>query len=139
MAQTKTTILVVEDEASLAEMLSFILEEAGYAVLRAINGREGLQKLAEQVKSSGGKGGVDLILSDVMMPRMNGLEMCRQIQADTHFRDIPIILISAKSAGYAREGGEDSSSGCQYAAFIEKPFNLDILLRTIKQVLNKHV
>jgi two-component system phosphate regulon response regulator PhoB len=138
MAQTKTTILVVEDEASLAEMLSFILEQAGYAILRAANGREGLQKLAEQVKASSGKGGVDLILSDVMMPRMNGLEMCRQIQADTRFRDIPIILISAKSAGYARDGGEDSS-GCQYAAFIEKPFNLDILLRTIKQVLNKHV
>ncbi len=116
------TILVIDDEVILAEMLQALLEDEGYQVVTARNGREGLERLAEHHP--------DLILCDVMMPLLDGRELCRQVQARPEYGSMPIILMSAASAA----AGLDD---CQYAAFLSKPFDLDDLLNTINNLLGQ--
>ena len=116
------TILVIDDEVILAEMLQALLEDEGYQVLTARNGREGLERLAEHHP--------DLILCDVMMPLLDGRELCREVQARPEYDSVPIILMSAASAA----GRLDD---CRYAAFLSKPFDLDVLLDTINTLLGR--
>ncbi len=116
------TILVIDDEVILAEMLQALLEDEGYRVITAGNGREGLERLAEQPP--------DLILCDVMMPLLDGRELCREVQAHPNYGAVPIILMSAASAAAELDD-------CQYAAFLSKPFDLDDLLNTINNLLGQ--
>ena len=81
------TILIVEDEHSIAEMLAAILEEVDYQVVIAGNGQEALTRLETTSP--------DLILSDIMMPIMDGRTLCRKLQAHPIYRLIPIVLMSA--------------------------------------------
>jgi len=114
------TILVVDDETAILELVQTILEDAGYAVIGATNGREGLVALEKQT--------VDLVVSDVMMPVMGGLDLCIAMQ-QPRYRNIPLVLVSA--AGTPRPKGT-----CQYAAFVAKPFDYDYLVTTIAQLLH---
>ncbi len=115
-----TTILVVEDERAIADLLSIILADEGYRVVVARNGREGLARVVE--------GWPDVILSDIMMPVLNGLLMCRSLQDDLAYRTIPLVFMSAAPLPpMARE--------CHYAAFLAKPFSLAAVLDTIARVL----
>jgi CheY-like chemotaxis protein len=116
-----TTILVVDDEPSIAEMVQAILEDEGYEVVTAGNGQEALARL--------GKVRPHLVLCDVMMPGMDGRALCRALQADPHYRSIPVVLMSAALPGL----GESSI----YAAFLSKPFDLTTLIDTIVMVLNR--
>jgi len=114
------TILVVEDEQVIAEILSVVLQEEGYRVVMAGNGKEGLARLAETHP--------DLVLCDVMMPVVDGRDMVRAMSADPDYRSIPVVMMSAahlppRAADYS------------YAAFIRKPFDLDYLVSTIEHVL----
>jgi CheY-like chemotaxis protein len=115
------TILVVDDEHIIASMLQDLFEEAGYQVVTARTGREGLQRLAEV--------GPDLILSDVMMPDLDGRALCQAIRADATYRAIPIVLMTAVPEYI-------SPADCDYTALIPKPFDLESLLITITQALN---
>jgi CheY-like chemotaxis protein len=112
-------ILVVEDELAIATMIQEILEDEGYRVRTASNGQEGWQQVAEAAP--------DLVLSDVMMPVMDGLTLCRQLHTAAATRHIPVILMSA-----AR--GVDID-GSPHVAFVPKPFLITLLLDTIAQVL----
>ncbi len=112
-------ILVVEDELAIATMIQEILEDEGYRVRTASNGQEGWQQVAEAAP--------DLVLSDVMMPVMDGLTLCRQLHTAAATRHIPVILMSA-----AR--GVDID-GSPHVAFVPKPFPITLLLDTIAQVL----
>lgn len=80
-------ILLVEDEPGLAKLMTFMLEDEGFEVMVAANGREGLKLLAQQRP--------ELIITDFMMPEMNGAELIRSIRADAAFDAIPILLMSA--------------------------------------------
>lgn len=102
------TILVVDDEFFNAEVLAFMLENEGYRVLCASNGRDGLQTL-RQVP-------VDLVVVDLMMPIMDGAEMAQAMRADGNLTSIPILMTSALSEAAARSifDGFDS--------FLQKPF-----------------
>lgn len=111
-----TLILVVEDEAAIADVVRDVLEDEGYSVRWAGNGRDGLAAVAEQPPQ--------LVLSDIMMPVLDGRAMCRAIQSDPRYRHIPIVLMSAAALDVAADT-------CRYAAFVRKPFDLDRLLGTV--------
>ncbi len=115
-----TQILVVDDDFAIVEMLTFALESEGYHVITASNGREGLAQLAH-VPS--------LVLCDVMMPVMSGLEMCREMQMNPRYRSIPVLLMSAV-IHYV------SKVECHYTSIISKPFDLDALLSIVQRSIN---
>lgn len=114
------TILVIDDEPAIVDILSAILEDEGYNVLTANNGYEGLVLIAEMLP--------DLIMCDVMMPLLDGPDMCRTLQTNSEHALIPVILMSA-----VRDAG--SKADCNYAAFVPKPFDLDGILSTIARFL----
>jgi CheY-like chemotaxis protein len=114
------TILVVDDEGSVADVLSAILTDEGYRVVTAENGREGLARVAESHP--------DLVLSDVMMPLLDGRELCRAIKSDPVHSAIPVVLMSAVADKVV-------GSDCNYNAFIHKPFDLNTLLDLIARLL----
>jgi two-component system alkaline phosphatase synthesis response regulator PhoP len=115
------TILIVEDERVIAEILSAVLEDEGYRVVIANNGRQGLDRLAE--------GRPDLVLCDVMMPGLDGRDLARAMSADLKYRSIPLIMMSAAHMPtYKRD--------FPYTAFLSKPFDMDQLVDTVAKALN---
>ncbi len=119
-----TTILVVEDEPLIALALEAALEDAGYGVITAANGRQGLERLAEAPRP-------DLVLTDMMMPVMGGAEMLAAMAADPHLRTIPVIVLSSlpETAVRARANGA--------AAILRKPYTADEVLAAIGRVLGE--
>jgi len=114
------TILIVEDETLLAELLGDVFAAEGYNIVLAADGRQGLIQVAETRP--------DLVLSDIMMPGMDGLTMCRTMQANPAYRSIPVVLMSAAPLRVSQEE-------CIYEAVIGKPFDLDVLLEVVNGVL----
>lgn len=117
----KATIVVVDDEPFIVEALVYVLEDEGYQVFSAKNGRAALALVAE-VKPA-------LVISDFMMPVMSGLELAEAMKADPALRAIPIILASAVHARQARERGE------LFAAIFEKPYRLAQLLNMVSTLM----
>ena len=111
-----TTILVVDDEHSIVEFLATFLQEEGYQVVTAHNGEEGLDGLAVTRPA--------VVLCDVMMPVLDGREMCRRMQANPKYRSIPFVFMSAVSRA-------SNFSECNYAALLPKPFDLDEVLAIV--------
>jgi two-component system sensor histidine kinase/response regulator len=112
------TVLVIDDEDVLLEMIATLIEEAGHRALTATNGAEALDLLHMEKEPPA------LIVSDVMMPRLNGIELARVIKNDAKLRYVPVILMSA--AG--RPSHENSADD-----FLHKPFDLDVLESLIQQ------
>lgn len=116
----KTKVLVIEDDRSLAEVLSYNLNVAGYEVLLATDGQDGL--LRAQTKSP------DMILLDLMLPVVDGLDVCRRLRAGAATKDVPIIMLTAK--------GEESDEliGFSLGAddYVTKPFSVKVLLERMK-------
>ena len=117
------TVLVVEDEFGIAELLDALLTEEGYQVVTALNGRDGLDLLAREQPV--------LVLSDYMMPVMDGAAMLARIRADPALQGIPVVMMSSmpEAAVAQRCAG--------YAAFLRKPFKLFELLDVVGRVLGK--
>ena len=115
------TVLVVDDELGAIEVVAAALEDEGYHVLSAANGRHGLEKLAEAQ--------VDLAVIDFMMPLMDGAALGRAMKEDASLRNIPIIMMSAVGESLVRE----RFSG--YTAFLRKPFRIAALIDTVRRVL----
>lgn len=115
------TILVVEDEFGIADVLTSVLEDEGYRVYAAGNGRRGLERLAE-VKP-------DLVVLDFMMPLMDGAAMGQAMRADPAHAPVPIVMISSVPEAVVRARFDG------YAAFLRKPFRiptfLDLVVRTL--------
>ncbi len=109
------TVLVIDDEEMILDMLRDVLELEGYTVLLATNGQVGLARAREAVP--------DLILTDVMMPVMDGHELCHQVRADPRTAKIPVI---GMSAAY-RPQADDA-----FDAIIAKPFDIPPLLTLIR-------
>src|SRR5689334_23169154 len=106
------TILIVEDEFAIADMLSALLEDEGYHVVLASNGREGLARLADS------KTHVDLVLCDVMMPILDGRELRKTMKSDPGLMNIPIVLMSAAEESSTSRNGVTGP-------FLRKPFDLE--------------
>lgn len=122
MAQT--TILVVDDEKEIAELVEIYLVSDGYRVLKAKNAQEGLDILEKEE--------VHLVLLDIMMPGMNGLEMCEQIRRT---RNIPIIMLSAKSTDLDKIRGLGTGAD----DYVTKPFNPLELTARVKSQLRRYM
>ena len=116
------TVLVVDDEFGTVEVLLAALEDAGYRVLTAANGRRALERLAENRP--------DLVVSDFMMPLMDGAELVRTMHSNPNYRDIPVIMMSAAPETALRRHLQE------YEAFLRKPFRLPVLLGLIESLLN---
>jgi len=120
-----STLLVVEDELSVSSLLCLLLEDEGYKVLVAADGRQAL----EAVRASK----IDLILTDIMMPHLKGTEMLSIIQTDPDYKPfsrIPVIIMSSHLP-------MDQLVGYNYVALLSKPFDIDFVLNTVKQALDK--
>jgi two-component system response regulator VicR len=115
-----TTILVADDEFLIADVLAFALEDEGYTVLTASNGRKALEALDAQP--------VDLVITDFMMPVMNGLELATAIRARNN-GPMPIILMSGAQAEIAR-GRADL-----FTAVFDKPFLIDLVVAKVKALI----
>jgi len=115
-------ILIAEDELSIATLLRDILEDEGYAVVLAQNGQEALDILRTTRPA--------LVMTDVMMPILNGFALCRAMQADPAYQAIPVIVMSAITDSSAAEG-------CRASGFLKKPFNLQNIVDTITNVLGQ--
>jgi CheY-like chemotaxis protein len=115
------TVLVIDDEFGISEVLTEILGDAGYQVLTAIHGRQALERIAETRP--------DVILLDFMMPVLNGAETLAALAADPAYRDIPVVLMSSLPEASIAE----QASG--YSAFLRKPFRVAIVLEAIARLL----
>jgi DNA-binding response OmpR family regulator len=120
----RKTVLYIEDEPELIQLVSLILERAGYKPIGAIGGREGLE-MAQRVKP-------DLVLLDLVLPDLNGWDVYRRLKSDAVLRDIPIVVVSVMHEWMAEIGNRqmDQISGC-----VLKPFLPRELLETINRTL----
>lgn len=116
------TILIVDDEKPLREFLATAFEQDGHHVLEAWHGRHALNVIAGQLRRP------DLVVSDVMMPLMGGLELCEALRADPATADMPIVLMSAARIDNTRDIRAD--------AIIGKPFDLDALDVLVRKLLS---
>lgn len=119
------TILVIEDEAHILELLRYNLEAQGYNVILSENGNDGLEKCIESSP--------DLVLLDLMLPDIDGLDVCKSIKRNEQLKSIPIIMLTAKSEEF------DKVLGLELGAddYITKPFSIRELLARIKVVLRR--
>ncbi|GCE16282.1 response regulator [Dictyobacter kobayashii] len=115
-----STILVVDDEVSIIEVLRDVLIDEGYEVMTASNGKEGLACL-EKTRP-------DLVLCDVMMPVIDGRELCRRMTANPHLRSIPLIFMTAVHKAF-------NQIDCHYVAVIAKPFDIDEVLDIVARFI----
>lgn len=118
------TILVVDDEQEIAELVEIYLSNDGFDVLKAYDGEEGLRMLQEHPE-------IKVIILDVMMPKMDGLEMCRRIRKTSN---IPIIMLSAKTADMDKILG----FGTGVDDYVTKPFNPLELTARVKSQLKRY-
>ena len=118
-------ILVVDDESDLVVMISKALRYKGYEVITANDGQEGLDKAKTQKP--------DLIILDLMLPRINGYKVCGLLKKDTRYAKIPIILFTA------RANAEDIELGKKIGAdaYITKPYERDALLSKIEELIKE--
>lgn len=117
------TILAVDDSASMRQMVTFTLTEAGYEVIEAADGQEAFNK----AKASR----FDLILSDVNMPIMDGIELVKNLRALPDYKFTPILMLTTESAGDKKLQGKKAGA----TGWLVKPFNPDQLLATIRKVI----
>ncbi|MCI9401615.1 MAG: response regulator transcription factor [Lachnospiraceae bacterium] len=117
-----TTILIVEDEEKIGRFLELELRHEGYQVLKAANGREGLEKAQS--------GQADLMVLDVMLPELNGFEVLRRLRKNS---DIPVILLTARDAVMDKVAGLDGGAD----DYMTKPFAIEELLARIRLILKK--
>lgn len=125
MPVPKETILIVDDEVDLLELIEYNLKKAGYNVLKAENGPEGL-RLAR-------KHHPDLILLDIMMPRMTGFEVVAQLREDAELKHVPVLLLTARSDEETEVHGLDVGAD----DFLPKPISTAKLVARIKTALRR--
>ena len=116
-----TTILVVDDEYLIADILGYALEDEGYMVVKASNGQKGLEVLERERPA--------LIITDFMMPVMDGLEFANAVRALPAVNHLPIILISGAQAHLGMERSD------LFDAVLNKPFNIQEILATVRDLL----
>jgi CheY-like chemotaxis protein len=115
------TILVVDDEFGIGELLVALLTDEGHRVLAAVNGRQALERMAEARP--------DLVISDLMMPVMDGAALVRAIRGRPDWHDIPVVLMCALPEETVRDRLDS------YSAFVRKPFRMDEVVALVERLL----
>jgi len=119
-------ILIVEDETDIQELLRFNLMKAGFEISCVDSGEEAIPEMRNYQP--------DLVLLDLMLPGISGLEVCRQVRNDPHLAQIPIIIVSARGEEHDIVTGLDMGA----EDYIVKPFSLKILQARVRRLLNRH-
>ncbi|HCN19542.1 MAG: DNA-binding response regulator [Planctomycetes bacterium RIFCSPHIGHO2_02_FULL_50_42] len=121
----KKDILIIEDEKDLVELIQYNLEKEGFRVAYAYDGEEGLHKAGSKHPA--------LVLLDLMLPRLDGLEVCRRLKQDSKTADIPIIILSVKNSE------ADVVAGLELGVddYITKPFSPRVLISRVRAVLRR--
>ena len=120
---SKKSILVIEDTKSVRQILAAMLVDEGYEVVTAIDGKDGLD-LAKRERP-------DLIILDVMLPEMNGYEVCCRLKFDEEYEHIPVILLTARRKEADRKKAEQTCAD----AYLTKPFEREALVQEIRRLL----
>ena len=118
-------ILVVDDEPTIVRLMEFILARQGHEMLVAVNGEEALEKIQTHKP--------DLVLLDIMMPRIDGYEVARRVRADGETAHLPIIMLSAK----AQEADIRKGMEVGVNEYITKPFSPDQLVHVVSDYLSR--
>lgn len=116
------TIMTVDDSASVRQMVSLTLKDAGYTVIEACDGKDALSKLAGQV---------DLIITDLNMPNMDGIELIRSVRGTAQYKFVPIVMLTTESQASKKQEGKDAGA----TGWIVKPFKPEQLLAVAKKLL----
>ena len=116
-------IMTVDDSASVRQMVSFTLKQAGFDVVEAVDGQDGLNK----IKGSG----VQMVITDLNMPNLDGIGLIRGVRAQPEFKFIPIVMLTTESQIEKKQEGKSAGA----TGWIVKPFNPDQLLAVVKKVL----
>ena len=118
-------ILIVDDEKDIVETLKFMLEASGYTCFCAYNGEDGLRMAKEIIP--------DLMILDVMMPKMNGFKISRLLKFDTKYKNIPILMLTARS----QESDKQICVETGAKEYIKKPFEIEDVLSRVAKDLGK--
>ena len=116
-------ILVVDDEPNVVRTLTFVLKKEGYDVSSAVNGEEAIAKIKESKPS--------LMFLDIMMPKKDGYEVCRELKSDSNLRDIHIVMLSAKG----QETDKEKALSVGANEFMTKPFSPIGVIGRVKELL----
>lgn len=116
------TVMTVDDSASVRQVVSFTLKEAGYQVIEAADGQDALSKL---------KGIVHLVITDLNMPRINGIELVKRLRAMPAYKFVPIVVLTTESQDEKKRQAKAAGA----TGWIVKPFRSQQLLAVVKKVL----
>jgi two-component system phosphate regulon response regulator PhoB len=125
MTADQPTVLIIEDELAQREVLAYNLEADGFRVLRAENGEEGLLLVDEDMP--------DIIVLDWMMPNLSGIEVCRRLKTRTETRNIPIIMLSARSEEVDKVRGLETGAD----DYVVKPYSVIELMARVRTQLRR--
>ncbi len=120
------TILIIDDEADIRDILSYNLKKEGYGILTAENGKHGIEIAKKNIP--------DLILLDIMMPEMDGIEACELLKADNETKDILICFLTARSEDYSQIAGFNAGAD----DYVTKPVKPKLLISRIKAILRRN-
>ncbi|EFI33743.1 response regulator receiver protein [Desulfonatronospira thiodismutans ASO3-1] len=116
------TIMTVDDSSSVRQMVSFTLKDAGYSVVEAADGKDALQKL---------QGQVDMIITDLNMPNMDGIELIKNVRATSGYKFIPIVMLTTESQDEKKQEGKKAGA----SGWIVKPFKPPQILSVVQKLL----
>ncbi len=117
------TILCVDDSSSIRQMVSFTLKSAGYDIIEAVDGQEGVDKAKAKT--------VDLVLTDQNMPRMDGLTLIKTLRTMPAYKSVPILMLTTESSDAMKTQGRAAGA----TGWIVKPFDPQKLMEVVKKVI----
>ncbi len=117
-------VLVIDDEQDIRRLISLILESAGYEVVQAANGLEGLERLEQEQFHA--------LVLDIMMPEMDGWEVCRQVRCRPQSKDLPVLILTVRGQPLDRVIGMEVVHADEY---LTKPFERRVLLETVNRLV----
>lgn len=117
-----TRVLITEDEPNIIESLTFILKRAGYEVSSVLDGEAAVRRLRSDPP--------DIMILDVMLPRMNGFEILKLIKSDPYLKSLPVMILTAKGQAHDRHRAEEIGAD----AFVTKPFSNRDIIDKIRQL-----
>ena len=115
-------VLIVDDEKDIVETISFVLEAQGYRCICAYDGEAGLKKAKDEIP--------DLMVLDVMMPNINGFKISRLLKFDSKYKNIPILMLTARSQKEDKMIGEETGADI----YMTKPFDIEELVKNVKEL-----